>query len=77
MGALSFIICLSLTRAIKQEKNKRNPNLKRRSKVFPVTNDVIMYILNPKDYTTSELLNTTGGHAGNKIHTQKSVAQTI
>ena len=57
------------------KRNKRNPDQKRRSKVF-TADDVILYIENPKDTIRKllELISEFSKAAGYKINTQKSLA---
>jgi len=57
------------------KRNKRNPDQKRRSKVF-TADDVIRYIENPKDTIRKllELISEFSKAAGYKINTQKSLA---
>ena len=61
--------------AIREEKEKRNSNWKRRSKTV-TADDMILYIEDPKDVTRKllEFINKFGKVAGYKINTQKSVA---
>ena len=60
----------------RRKRNKRNTNWKRRSKTVTFTDDMILYIENPKDATRKllELINEFGKVAGYKINAQKSLA---
>ena len=60
----------------RRKRNKRNPDWKRRSKTLTVSDDMILYIENPKDSTRKllELINEYNKVAGYKINTQKSLA---
>ena len=60
----------------RRQRNKRNPDWKRRSKTLTDADDMILYIENPKDTTRKllELINEYGKVAGYKINTQKSLA---
>ena len=60
---------------IREEKEKRNSNWKRRSKTV-TADDMILYIENPKEATRKllEIINKFGKVAGYKINTQKSLA---
>ena len=66
---------LSRYRNQRIKRNKRNPDQKRRSKVF-TADDVILYIENPKDTIRKllELISEFSTAAGYKINTQKSLA---
>ena len=66
---------LSRYRNQRIKRNKRNPDQKRRSKVF-TADDVILYIENPKDTIRKllELISEFSKAAGYKINTQKSLA---
>ena len=57
------------------KRNKRNPDWKRRSKTL-TSDDMILYIENPKDSTRKllELINEYSKFAGYKINAQKSLA---
>ena len=59
----------------REEKNKRNPDWKRRSETL-FADDMILYLENPKDSTRKllELINEYSKVAGYKINTQKSLA---
>ena len=59
-----------------RNRNKRNPNWKRRLKLALFADDMILYIENPKDSTRKllELINDYSIVAGYKINTQKSLA---
>ena len=61
--------------AIREEKEKRNSNWKRRSKTV-TADDMILYIENPKHPTKKllEFINEFGKVAGYEIHIQKSLA---
>ena len=59
-----------------KRRKKWHPNLKRGSKSVIITDDMILYIENPKDSTKKllELINEFGKVAGYKIKIQKPVA---
>ena len=61
--------------AIREEKEKRNSNWKRRSKTV-TTDDMILYIENPKEATKKllELISEFGKVEGYKINAEKSLA---
>ena len=65
-----------LASAIREEKDIKNPDWKRRSTTSLFVDDMILYIENPKDSTKKllELTNEYGKVAGYKINTQKSLA---
>ena len=74
--AMLFNIVLEiLASAIRQQKNKRHSNWQRGSQLSLFTNDMILYIENPKDYTPRllELIQQLGSVVGYKINAQKSV----
>ena len=60
----------------KKKRNKRNPRWIRRSKLSLFTDDIILYIENPKDATRKllELANEFSKVTGYKINTQKYLA---
>ena len=60
----------------RRKRNKRNPDWTRRSKTQLFTDDMILYVENPKDSTRKllELINEYSNVAGYKINTQKSLA---
>ena len=60
----------------RRQRDKRNPNRKRRSKLSLFADDMILYIENTKDATRKllELINEFGKVAGYKINAQKSLA---
>ena len=55
----------------KRKRNKRHPNRKRRSKTVTFSDDMILYIENPKDATKKllQFSNEFGKVAGYKINT--------
>ena len=59
----------------RRKRNKKNPNWKRRSKAL-TTDDMILYIENPKDSIKKllELISEFSKVVGYKINTQKSLA---
>ena len=61
---------------IHYQRNKRNPDWKRRIKLSLFTDDMILYIENPKDSTRKllELINEYSKVVGYKTNTQKSLA---
>ena len=61
--------------AIREEKEKRNSNWKRRSKTV-TADDMILYIENPKEATKKllELISEFGKVEGYKINAEKSLA---
>ena len=77
LSPLLFNIVLEvLASAIREEKEIKNPDWKRRSKTSLFVDDMILYIENPKDSTRTllELINEYGKVAGCKINTQKPLA---
>ena len=64
-----------LVMAIREEKEKRNSNWKRRSKTV-TADDMVLYIENPKEATKKllELISEFGKVEGYKINTEKSLA---
>ena len=60
----------------RKKRNKKNPDWKREVKLSLFTDDMILYIENPKDSTIKllELINEYSKVAGYKINTQKSLA---
>ena len=60
----------------RRQRNKRNPDWKRRSKTLTDADDMILYIENPKDTTRKflELINEHSKVSAYKINTQKSLA---
>ena len=64
-----------LVMAIREEKEKRNSNWKRRSKTV-TADDMILYIENPKEATKKllELISEFGKVEGYKINAEKSLA---
>ena len=59
-----------------RKRNKRNADWKEEVKLSQFTDDMIIYIENPKDSTRKllELINEYSKIAGYKINTQKSLA---
>ena len=77
LSPLLFNIVLEvLAKAIREEKEIKNPDQKRRSKALTVWDDMILYIENPKDSIRKllELISEFSKVAGYKINTQKSLA---
>jgi len=64
-----------LVMAIREEKEKRNSNWKRRSKTV-TADDMVLYIENPKEATKKllELISEFGKVEGYKINSEKSLA---
>ena len=59
-----------------KKRNERNPDQKRRSKALTISDDMILYIENPKDSIRKllELISEFSKVTGYKINTQKSLA---
>ena len=71
------IILKVLTQAIKEEKERKQPNWKGISKMISVHNDTIWYVENPKDSTKKEklfnLINKFSKSVLYKINTQNQL----
>ena len=71
------IVLKVLAIAIRAEKEKRNPDWKKKKyKLSLFGNDILLYIENSKDSTRKllELINEYSKVAGHKINTQKTLA---
>jgi hypothetical protein len=60
----------------KGEGNTRDSHKKGRSQIIPITDDMILYLKDPKNSTKEllDIINTFSKVVGYKINTQKSVA---